>query len=74
MLFISKNYYIKLSQIFVATFLVLSLYYIDQKVCQADVIMMGDNGMPSIIENDNFPDMILMPGMQNLIMNDDLVL
>lgn len=42
---------------------------------KADVIMMGQNGMPSIIENDDFPqDVILMPGMGNMIMNDDLVL
>lgn len=42
--------------------------------CKADVIMMNQNGMPSIIDDDNFPDVILMPGMGNLIMNDDLVL
>lgn len=41
----------------------------------ADVIMMDGNGMPSIIENDEIePDVILMPGMSNMIMNDDLVL
>lgn len=42
----------------------------------ADVIMMnGQGGMPSIIENDDFdPDVILMPSMSGVIMNDDLVL
>lgn len=42
---------------------------------KADVIMMGQNGMPSIIEDDEFAqDVILMPGMSNMIVNDDLVL
>lgn len=42
---------------------------------KADVIMMNEEGAPSIIENDDFDqDMILMPGMGSLIMNDDLVL
>lgn len=41
----------------------------------ADVIMMDGNGPPSIIENDDFePDVILMPGMSNMLINDDLVL
>lgn len=42
---------------------------------EADVIMMGENGMPNIIENDDFDsDVILMPGMGNMLINDDLVL
>lgn len=41
----------------------------------ADLIMMNGNGMPSIVENDDIdPDVILMPGMGGMIMNDDLVL
>lgn len=41
----------------------------------ADVIMMNGNGPPSIIDNDDFEqDVILMPGMSNLLINDDLVL
>lgn len=40
-----------------------------------DVIMMNGNGMPSIIENDDFgQDVILMPGMSNMVINEDLVL
>lgn len=45
------------------------------KITSADVIMMNSNGMPSIIENDEIePDVILMPGMSNMLINDDLVL
>lgn len=41
----------------------------------ADLIMMNGNGMPSIVENEDIdPDVILMPGMSGMIMNDDLVL
>lgn len=41
----------------------------------ADLIMMNGNGMPSIIENDDIePDVILVPGMSNMMINDDLVL
>lgn len=41
----------------------------------ADLIMVDGNGMPSIIENDEVEqDVILMPGMSNMIMSDDLVL
>lgn len=45
------------------------------KFAGADLIMMNGNGAPSIIENDEIePDVILMPGMSGMIMNDDLVL
>ena len=41
----------------------------------SDVIMMNGNGEPSIVENDDFEqDVILMPGMGSMIINDDLVL
>lgn len=44
-------------------------------IAAGDLIMMDGNGMPSIIEDDEIdPDVILMPGMSNMIMNDDLVL
>lgn len=45
------------------------------RLIRADLIMMDGNGMPSIIENDDIePDVILMPGMSNMMINDDLVL
>lgn len=37
----------------------------------ADIIMMGQNGQPNIVDNDDFDDVILMPGM---LINDNLVL
>lgn len=37
----------------------------------ADVIMMGQNGQPNIIENDDFEDVIMMPGM---LINDNIIL
>lgn len=44
-------------------------------LARADVIMMNGNGAPSIIEDDDFgQDVILMPGMSNMLINDDLVL
>lgn len=36
--------------------------------------MMNGNGAPSIIDDDDWPDVILMPGMSNMMINDDLVL
>lgn len=42
--------------------------------CKGDIIMMNGNGMPSIIDQDNGPDVIMIPSMGGLIMNDDLVL
>jgi hypothetical protein len=42
---------------------------------KSDIIMMGMNGgAPSIIDDDDGPDFILMPGMSNMMINDDLVL
>ena len=40
-----------------------------------DVILMDGQGMPRIVENDDFDkDFILMPGMSAMMFNDDLVL
>jgi len=54
----------------------LSICLLNLKKAAADVIMMGgQGGMPSILENDDFDqDVILMPGMGGVIMNEDLVL
>lgn len=43
-------------------------------IVKADLIMMNMNGAPSIIDDDEGPDVILMPGMGNMLINDDLVL
>lgn len=43
-------------------------------VTNADLILMDPNGGPSIIENEIEPDVILVPGMGNLMIDDDLVL
>lgn len=52
-----------------------ALFYMMHRFANADLIMMNGNGAPSIIENDEIePDVILMPGMSGMIMNDDLVL
>lgn len=58
------------------TVAVLALLSIAMFHCiNADLIMMNGNGMPSIIENDDIePDVILVPGMSNMMINDDLVL
>lgn len=37
----------------------------------ADIIMMGQNGQPNIVDNDDFDDVILMPGM---LIYDNLIL
>lgn len=38
---------------------------------RADIIMMGQNGQPNIVDNDDFDDVILMPGM---LIYDNLIL
>lgn len=43
-------------------------------IAKADVIMADGNGAPSIIEDDDFQDVILVPGMSNMLINEDLVL
>lgn len=56
------------------SFVIFVCIFLSQFV-KGDVIMMGPNGMPSIIENDDIePDVILMPGMSNMLINEDLVL
>lgn len=64
-------------QVRISSFLILicSISSLIFKYAKADVIMMNGNSMPSIIEDDEIgPDVILMPGMGGMIMNDDLVL
>lgn len=42
---------------------------------KADVIMFDGQGEPEIIENDDISsDVVLMPGMNGLMMNDDFLL
>lgn len=61
--------------LFVYASIFITLIVSSASLSSADVIMMGNNGMPSIIENDDIePDVILMPGMSNMMINDDLVL
>ena len=56
-------------------FLILIMCIISTIEVRADVIMMNMNGgLPSIIDDDEYPDIILMPGMGNMMINDDLVL
>lgn len=45
------------------------------RLVSADVIMVDGSGMPSIVDNDEFDqDVILMPGMGNgMLINDDMV-
>ena len=61
------------SNLFAILFMLIG--FLSVYLTEADVIMMNGNGAPSIIEDDEFgPDVILMPGMSNMIINDDLVL
>lgn len=70
---LSTSLYTCASILVILIFSLLSTSYI--RYAKADVIMMNDNGVPSIVENDDFEqDIILMPGMNSMIMNDELVL
>lgn len=62
-------------QIYILVILLMNILELLIYQVRADVIMMNTNGVPSIIENDDIePDVILMPGMNNMVINDDLVL
>lgn len=64
------------SKIISSVFILIINLIIGMRSVWADVIMVDGNGMPSIVENDEFDqDVILMPGMSNgMIINDDMVL
>lgn len=58
-----------------ASLVILIFNLFAMRLVSADVIMVDGSGMPSIVDNDEFDqDVILMPGMGNgMLINDDMV-
>lgn len=63
------------SKLVFSLILILILNLMIMKSVLADVIMIDERGMPSIVDNDDFDqDVIMMPGMGNgMLINDDMV-